>query len=65
MARFRHDLSVMADTRPVQGVLLALAPLAVACAALLPARSTAQIKPPTAKSPDFAKEVQPLLRAKC
>ena len=44
---------------------LALTSLAIAGASLLPARSSSQIKAPTTQAPDFVKEVQPLLRAKC
>lgn len=55
----------MTETRPLRGALLALTSLTIAGASLLPARSSSQIKAPTAQVPDFAKEVQPLLRAKC
>ena len=65
MACFCHNEAIMTETRPLRGALLALTSLAVAGAALLPARSSSQIKAPTAQGPDFAKEIQPLLRAKC
>ena len=57
----------MTEIRPFRGVLLALTSLTVASAALLPARSSSQLKAPApaAQAPDFAKDVQPLLRAKC
>ncbi len=55
----------MADSRPVRGFLASLASLAVAGVTLLPAQSTPQIKAPESKGPDFAKEIQPLLREKC
>lgn len=55
----------MTETRALRGALLALTSLALASASLLPARSSGQIKAPTAQAPDFAKEVQPLLNAKC
>ena len=55
----------MTKTRPSCGVYLALTSLALAGATLLPARSSGQIKAPPAQGPDFAKEVQPLLNAKC
>lgn len=55
----------MTETRLHRSVLLSLTGLALAGASWLPARSSGQIQAPAAQAPDFAKEIQPLLSAKC